>query len=792
MDEQSIRLPLAASDESPCKHAEEAEANAGAQGSSKSKDRLNTLPKIVLNSNGTPPPPKLISLPPLSTIHELIQEEHACLAARDEQMYELARWSPHSIYSEVTSTISYPPPPITLPTSGWSEAPNPFIPGILTSSSARIARQHELDFDQVMDIDPIDYDAEPSLRTESSLSRLGSLSTVSRMPTMTSRTSTLDTSRPTTPVLPPLFGQAHIPTLSKYGLDSVPPILPPLSDGATVSTRPIAALSHQRQHFRQLLAEHVPVVRFARTTHGTDVSPALVAPHLGQIRVLKEQRKWDAYWGVYASIDETSRQRKRIEAELAQSGASVGGSHSATESSDVNQSIMNTLQQRKRRRRQKTPQYKELQATMEQSEDTSLEMEIGRSSAPLKSDASLTLPSLPDISLAAHPSDLFDAATVHDSSSRDSLNSNCPQSINPQVLASDLSGQSTSQAIDPSYIPASNASDIVQEEDSSAVDAQAPINAKSSLFPRRDYSLGREASQPPPFRPGLEAECMRPRFQPAKFPGDLYTPAIVRAGKSSGKGDAAGDIGSKEGWCGLCPPIESVTNDRQRNLIGGWLNLRNSSYRYHLIRVHGISPKTYVPFQEPTETVVRDAKKELRVGEGTELRGKCHQCENWIPFGLDEATNFYVHAAKCHREDPASVQASSNAAHSAADDGKANAQASSSSKSRDETSVDPSSEAVGAAGDEERRALRTKNLNQIPPTTASGSNIAPTSSVRKTPVKRSLDSIAESQEENIERSSALASTFMGASTTTSTGKTGSSQGKEMQKVGRPRKVRRDI
>ncbi|PWN20383.1 hypothetical protein BCV69DRAFT_277625 [Microstroma glucosiphilum] len=183
----------------------------------------------------------------------------------------------------------------------------------------------------------------------------------------------------------------------------------------------------------------------------------------------------------------------------------------------------------------------------------------------------------------------------------------------------------------------------------------AGSSSKNDLFPRRIFGKGRDNSRPPPRRDG-EPECMKHRYQPARFAGDLYTPAIVRAGKSAGRGSAAGSAGSKEGWCGLCLPSASTDfdhtggGDRKKAEIGGWLNLRNSSYRYHLIRQHGISPKTFMPFVEPVETLRRNPLTETRVGEGTELKGQCGTCGKWIIFGLKEATNYYVHAAKCHRE----------------------------------------------------------------------------------------------------------------------------------------------
>ncbi|CAO1617220.1 unnamed protein product [Parajaminaea phylloscopi] len=193
---------------------------------------------------------------------------------------------------------------------------------------------------------------------------------------------------------------------------------------------------------------------------------------------------------------------------------------------------------------------------------------------------------------------------------------------------------------------------------SSASRSAAGSPSANKLFPRRLHLKGRYASKPPAFKDG-DPVHMRPRTQSEKFAGDLYTPAIVRAGKSSGKGEAAGGIGTKEAWCGLCEPHQVAATGNGNSLIGGWLNLRNSSYRYHMIRAHGISPRTYRPFKEPVQTLKRIPGVDGKVAEGAELKGLCHQCNNWITFSQHEATNFWVHAAKCHREvfvDPRDLQ----------------------------------------------------------------------------------------------------------------------------------------
>lgn len=68
-------------------------------------------------------------------------------------------------------------------------------------------------------------------------------------------------------------------------------------------------------------------------------------------------------------------------------------------------------------------------------------------------------------------------------------------------------------------------------------------------------------------------------MQAERFRGDLYTPAIVRGGKANGMEGTAGTIGSKEAWCGLCEYSETGADGHGSSVNGGWLNLRNSSYR---------------------------------------------------------------------------------------------------------------------------------------------------------------------------------------------------------------------
>lgn len=99
-------------------------------------------------------------------------------------------------------------------------------------------------------------------------------------------------------------------------------------------------------------------------------------------------------------------------------------------------------------------------------------------------------------------------------------------------------------------------------------------SSPSVLFPRHGQVPKRTNTRPPAheFNRPPEQAHLEPRAQAPKFDGDLYTPLWVRLGKGgSGASAAKAQAGSKEGWCGLC--------ERDGDGRGGWLHLRNSSYR---------------------------------------------------------------------------------------------------------------------------------------------------------------------------------------------------------------------
>ncbi|CEH12586.1 Protein of unknown function DUF4451 [Ceraceosorus bombacis] len=142
-------------------------------------------------------------------------------------------------------------------------------------------------------------------------------------------------------------------------------------------------------------------------------------------------------------------------------------------------------------------------------------------------------------------------------------------------------------------------------------------------------------SPPPPQDP--DNLIMKPRTQEPRFPEDLYTPRWVRAGRKS---VVKADSGTKEGWCGLCT-LEGGQGDPAEN-GGSWHNLRNSSWRYHMLRVHGIAARSGCPVREPVELhSVPELEKKMR--------GRCYCCSQWIVFDATfPPTNWYVHAGQCH------------------------------------------------------------------------------------------------------------------------------------------------
>ncbi len=207
--------------------------------------------------------------------------------------------------------------------------------------------------------------------------------------------------------------------------------------------------------------------------------------------------------------------------------------------------------------------------------------------------------------------------------------------------------------------------------------------AKDSLrFPAAVLpATGRLTSQPPlrDFQPS-------PRFYPAEFQfaknkTDVYTPPYVRVGRvperggrktpsadsginsvagvasaneaGSTSGSGAFIKGSKEGWCGLCsftdgPGPLTRAGSTSRILATGellvlspasasflWISqsslLSSASRSYHMVRVHGISPRTLRPFRAPAE--LRRPKKRFtktdadgEVVENDTIEGKCSVC----------------------------------------------------------------------------------------------------------------------------------------------------------------------
>jgi hypothetical protein len=87
-------------------------------------------------------------------------------------------------------------------------------------------------------------------------------------------------------------------------------------------------------------------------------------------------------------------------------------------------------------------------------------------------------------------------------------------------------------------------------------------------------------------------------------PRDLYKPLWIR-----------GTGRRREGRCELCnPPI--------------WLNMKKSTYWYHMNFIHGINSKTGRNYQKPEE--YRLTLHMLPQKSEYCIQGRCHQCNDWI------------------------------------------------------------------------------------------------------------------------------------------------------------------
>ncbi|PWN39577.1 hypothetical protein IE81DRAFT_280732, partial [Ceraceosorus guamensis] len=106
-----------------------------------------------------------------------------------------------------------------------------------------------------------------------------------------------------------------------------------------------------------------------------------------------------------------------------------------------------------------------------------------------------------------------------------------------------------------------------------------------------------------------------------RFRGDLYTPAWVR-----------GTGNSREAWCDKCEE-------------GGWMQLKNSQYWYHVRGTHGISPTSGLIFLPPLKL------KCYADAVGT-TEGLCHHCHKWVQICTAKRkrdfSGWFKHSAKCH------------------------------------------------------------------------------------------------------------------------------------------------
>lgn len=388
-----------------------------------------------------------------------------------------------------------------------------------------------------------------------------------------------------------------LPTVP-YGLGDLPPLSP--------NTRPVRRSSLRNRQGQILF-------RPRNTSYGTDIPPQAIIPHLDAIRALRVQKTSDGQRSnLGGANDEGGQNRRGIVGQRATrepSMSRLSPSEQATqpflrqrsrESSAVEQQPLRRRSESEHkpvhtsaREQQRSPPNSRVQTRQSARRDSDSD------STPTSRDSLVLRAEMPDIctpwteTVFEKPtSDLFSLQSASDNQASALMGtepSKTATACYPQNTESDSGALSaicvlgSGSCINPDVLNKAGEDQSVDDLIKGTANCQldhhhsgSVCQTPNALFPRPDRSLGRQASQPPPFQPDAEAECMRPRFQPAKFEGDLYTPAIVRAGRSSGVGDAAGNNGSKEGWCGLCPPRSESTSSQ----IGGWLNLRNSSYRY--------------------------------------------------------------------------------------------------------------------------------------------------------------------------------------------------------------------
>ncbi|KAF2721170.1 hypothetical protein K431DRAFT_73745 [Polychaeton citri CBS 116435] len=116
-----------------------------------------------------------------------------------------------------------------------------------------------------------------------------------------------------------------------------------------------------------------------------------------------------------------------------------------------------------------------------------------------------------------------------------------------------------------------------------------------------------------------------PKEQSPRFPHDIYTARWVR-----------GESTKRQGWCGYCQT---------------WLELKNSTYWYHLHYSHGISCTTGKLMEPPLHLRLRNNSWDAY----------CAACQDWVSLGSGEKgrTSYYRHIYKC-QEKPRSGSRSSS------------------------------------------------------------------------------------------------------------------------------------
>lgn len=103
-----------------------------------------------------------------------------------------------------------------------------------------------------------------------------------------------------------------------------------------------------------------------------------------------------------------------------------------------------------------------------------------------------------------------------------------------------------------------------------------------------------------------------------RFTGDFYKPTLIRGSGSE-----------REGRCELCNPHI-------------WLNLKRSTYWYHLNFTHGISSKTGLPYPDPVQVRKSSFQSGHEYDKRQFFEAFCDNCKSWISITIPLSKNISI------------------------------------------------------------------------------------------------------------------------------------------------------